>query len=669
LLKKQLIAGPDTQRLADAERHGDLSFAGDSSLISHSGRLIPYFTIDLLRRGKTRSFSSKAPQIWQNLPVRFSSTGTLATALAIGLAVALWAPWRTPSLPLRQSAIAPGAETTTDDDALNYGPSTVLSSDGSRLAFLGRDSQICVRRLDEQKAACLAGTEGARDPFFSPDGQWIAFFTATQLKKVPVAGGAVVALADVEQDRGGAWTESGAIYFTTFRGPIQSITATGGKPQPLTHLDLDDREVTQRWPQTLDHDRMVLYTAHTAGSGFEEAFGVLVNLRTGRRKVVHRGGFHYRYLPSGHIVYISLAGLYALPFDLARMRSELELNAQPSKILDNVANQPHTGGAQISFTESPSSHGEFLYAPAEPLGTSVISWMDRHGQTQPLLGRPGHYYGLSLSPDGTRVAFGLSDGRQSSIGIYDPKLDAPPQMTPMSGATAPIWTPDGQRVTYTMANNIFWQRADGAGVAQALTRSLNVQVPESWHPSGKILAFREFTGTNRNDIEILYLQGDEASGWKVKDSKTYLATDADEFGAAFSPDGRWLAYCSNGSGTYQVYVRPFPGPGDPWPVSRQGGTLPVWSHPQSAHGSRILYRALDGQIMSAAWAVHDGFFETDTAVAWTTGVPQDMGQVRGFDLHPDGQRLAVIALAPGQTEHRLVLAENFFDELRRRTRH
>jgi Tol biopolymer transport system component len=302
--------------------------------------------------------------------------------------------------------------------------------------------------------------------------------------------------------------------------------------------------------------------------------------------------------------------------------------------------------------------------------------MDRNGKTQPLLGRPDHYFGLSLSPDGTRVAYGLSDGRQSSIGIYDLRLDATPETIPetipptipTSSAAAPLWTPDGQRIVYTMNNNIFWQRADGAGVAQGLTRSLNVQVPESWHPSGRILAFREFTSTNRNDIKILELSGDEKSGWKVQQPKTYLGTDADEFGAAFSPDGRWLAYASNGSGRYQVYVRSFPGPGDPWPISMEGGTLPLWSRPNSKSGSHILYRDLDGQIMTADWAVHDGRFESERAVPWTTGVPLDMGQVRGFDLPLDGRRLAAITPAPAQTEHRLTLAMNFFDELRRQTR-
>jgi serine/threonine-protein kinase len=561
--------------------------------------------------------------------------------------------------PFRESVIESGAEVTADDDAANYGPSAVLSPDGSRLAFLGRDSEICVRRLDEGKAACLAGTAGARDPFFSPDGQWIAFFTATQLKKVPAGGGAVVPLVDVESDRGGAWAEDGTVYFTTQRGPVQRVADTGGKPQPLTRLDLDDREVTQRWPQTLDHGRMVLYTAHTTAGGFEEAFGVLRDLRTGRRKVVHRGGFHYRYLPSGHIVYISLAGLYALPFDLARMQANLEPNAAPTKILENVANQPQTGGAQISV----ANNGSFLYVPAESLGTSVISWMDRAGKTEPLLNRPDHYFGLSLSPDGTRVAYGLSDGRQSSIGIYDPKLDAPAQPIPVTGASAPLWTPNGRRIVYTTSNNIFWQRADGTGVAQSLTRSPNVQVPESWHPSGKILAFREFVPGNHNDIKILRLRGDEAAGWTPEEPTTYLDNKADEFGAAFSPDGRWLAYTSDGAGKYQVYVRPFPGPGMPWQVSMQGGMLPVWSR----HGSQILFRALDGRIMAATWALHDGLFETEQATEWTSGVPLDMGQVRGFDLPPDGRRLAAITQAPGQTERRLMLALNFFDEVRRRT--
>ena len=151
---------------------------------------------------------------------------------------------------------------------------------------------------------------------------------------------------------------------------------------------------------------------------------------------------------------------------------------------------------------------------------------------------------------------------------------------------------------------------------------------------------------SRNDIMILRLQSEGAETPYV-----FLGTPADEFGAAFSPDGQWLAYTSDGSGTPQVYVRPFPGPGPPWPVSLDGGTLPVWSR----GGNEILYRALDGRIMAATWAVHDGRFETRRPSAWTSGRPVDLGQVRAFDAHPDGRRLAAVIEAPESKQHRLVL--------------
>jgi Tol biopolymer transport system component len=591
----------------------------------------------------------------------------LTLALAAGLAVVLWLPRHAPPPAFRQVVIDAGAEAEADRDAVNYGPSAILSPDGSLLAFQGHDSRLYVRRLDELKALPLPGTEDARDPFFSPDGKWIAFFNKAQLRKVSSAGGqtgaGAVAVADVESDRGGAWAENGAIYFSTLRGPVMRAAADGvAKPQPLIRLNDDDREVTQRWPQALDHDRVVLYTANATAGDFEGAFGVVQNLQTGRRKVVHRGGFHYRYLPSGHIVFVSQAVLYAVPFDLTRM----ETTGEPAKILEGIASQPQTGGAQLSSADD----GSVLYVPAEP-GKSVISWLDHAGRTQPLLPAQDNYFGLSIAPDGKRLAFGVSDGRQANIGIFgifDQAQAAPRLLTSITSAAAPLWTPDGQRIVYTNSNNISWQRADGTGVAQRLTQSMNLQTPESWHPSGMLLAFREYKQPNRNDIRILHLKGDEASGWRVEDSTTFLSTSADEFGAAFSPDGRWLAYASDGSGRYQVYVRPFPGPGSPWPVSLDGGTLPVWSR----HGSQLLFRDPDGRIMTASWSVTEGRFETERPVPWTTGEagaskPLDFGQARGFDLHPDGQRLAVITMPVGQPDHRLVLALGFFDELRRRT--
>lgn len=525
--------------------------------------------------------------------------------------------------------VDPGAQASFDT---NFGPSAVLSPDGTKLAFVGGDGRIYVRKLDAPKAEAVPRTEGARDPFFSPDGLSIAFFTDTQLKKVAVSGGPVTTLCDAETARGGWWASDNAIWFATLRSTILRVSASGGKPEPLTKLNLDEREVTHRWPQSIDNGGMILFTANMEAGNFEQGFGVLQDLRTGRRRVIHRNGYHYRYIPGGYLVFMSQAGLFSVPLDLRSMETSGEL----VRLFDDVSSQPQNGGAQLSF----SANGTLLYVSGEVRGKTVINWIDRAGKTTPLLSKPDYYFGLSLSPDGQSVAFGLSDGRQSSIGVYHPKQGEPRSLTATRSSSAPLWS--GNYITYRTENTIMRQRADGMEVAQRLTLSNYAQVPDSWDPTGKILALRQYRGPDRNDILTIRI-GDNA--------KEFLATSANEFGAAFSRDGRWTAYTSDGSGRNQVYVRPSQRSGDPWLVSKGGGMLPVWTQ------SELLYRARDGQIMIAAYTVRNGRFESESPREWPNARPVDLGEIRSFDT--DGKRLAVIDLAPESRNHRLVMVTNF----------
>jgi len=549
------------------------------------------------------------------------------------------------------------------ENVLTHGPSAVLSPDGASLAFVGADGRLWTRRVDGGNATALAGTDGARDPFFSPDGAWIAFFTPKTLAKIPTAGGTVTPIMEIEAARGAWWGDHDTICYAGTRTAILRVSPAGEKLKPLTNLDLDDREVTQRWPQALDNGRLVLYTAHTKAGGFDEAFGVIQNLRTGRRKVVHRGGYFYRYLPSGHIVFILQSDLYAIPFDLGM----LDVDGPPVKMLEGVTADPTSGGAQISL----ASDGTLLYMNGGRPGKLALSWLNRTGERQPLTPLLDYYYGVSLSPDGTRVAFGTTDGSHGTIAVLDPSSQRATVLASFQGATAPIWTPDGKRVTYS-ADGIVWHGVDSPGRVDKLTHSTNIQIPESWHPSGTVLAFREFTYLKRNDIKLLTVHGSDVTGWTFDDPKPLLAskdpTKEGEFGAAFSPDGHWIAYTSDATGQRKVYVRSFPALGDPWSVSPEGGMLPVWSR----HGQQIFYRAKDGAMMAASWRVIDGRFETGAPVQWTSAASVDLDQVRGYDIDSSGHssetRLAAITPPPLQTDRHLVLLSGFLGELRRRTK-
>jgi serine/threonine-protein kinase len=214
--------------------------------------------------------------------------------------------------------------------------------------------------------------------------------------------------------------------------------------------------------------------------------------------------------------------------------------------------------------------------------------------------------------------------------------------------------------------NLYWQHADGTGEVQRLTESEHSQLPGSWHPSGKYLAFYEANPQTGNDIMILPMEGDEVSGWKPGKPTVFLNTAADELEPMFSPDGRWLAYQSNESGRPEVFVRPFPGPGGKWQISTApgGGAYPTWSRTRS----ELFYITADARIMVAPYTVEGASFKADKPRPWSARAIQRRPRLRSFDLHPDGERLAASVVGEAEIEaprDKVVFVFNFFDELRR----
>jgi len=608
------------------------------------------------------------------------AAGGLAVALAIVLA--LWAPWRAPTPPA-----ALRIEATVGVDAslvVDQGPAAVISPDGRLLVLVTQSptggSQLYVRHLDQLHGTPLSGTLNAHNPFFSPDSQWIGFFADGKLKKIAVTGGAAVALCDAQNGRGGWWGDDGTIVFqpntgATIGSVLQQIPGGGGKPEPSTVLS--EGEVAQRWPQLLPRGRGILYTASTAQGSYSDALIAVQPRQHGPRKVLVRGGYFGRYLASGHLVYLHDDTLFAAPLDLDR----LELAGPAVPILDHVSGSVLAGVGGGSAQVAVSDTGTAAYfSGGVTSGTLPIDWLDRAGKLTPLRSAPSDWSNPRFSPDGQRLAMDMYDGRQNDVWIYDWSRDATTRLTLEPGShMRPEWTPDGRRIAYSRLQpgsgatnfNLFWRRADGSGDAQRLASSQYPQAPGSWHPSGKFLAFTESSPTTSTDLMLLAIDGDESSGWKPGKVTPLLATPAREWNPAFSPDGRWLAYVSDESGTAEVYVRSFPGLSGKWLISTGGGNNPVWSRTRK----ELVYNTADPdfQIMVVSYTASADSFVPDKSRPWS-GVrhaprPRGLANVGGrpFDLHPDGERLAIAPTSEAQStaNDKIVFVFNFFDELRR----
>jgi Tol biopolymer transport system component len=603
--------------------------------------------------------------VWRRmLPWAVAGLGIVVAGLAA------WAPWRpAPAPPLStRLSVEVGAPV-----SLMVGGQSgaIISPDGTRFAYSALDAnqrrQIYVRAHDQLTATPLSGTDGARDIFFSPDGQWIGFFADNKLKKISTQGGAAVTLCDAPTARGGWWADDGTIVLAAGnRDPLVRVSESGGTPQPITKLDPARVEVTHRWPQVLPGSKAILFTAHTAGNGFDDSHIIVQNLKSGERKTLHQGGFHARYLPSGHVVYAFKGTLFGIPFDLDR----LEATGPPAPFQERVVTSSGGAGAQFAF----SNTGTFLYVPGEDrAGAVLLQWMDRAGKFTPLRAQPADYTNQRFSPDGKRLALVVNTGGESDIWIYEWERDTMTRFTFEPGFDGnPVWSPDGRRIAFSSerggTRGIYWQRADGTGEIQRLVESKNAVSPHSFSPDGKLLAYTESDPKTLGDIWLLPVEGDEKSEWKPGKARVFLNSPTWEIWPRISPDGRWLAYVSLESTQPEVYVRPLSGSGGKWQVSNAGGVMPKWAK----NGKELFFRTVDeSRIMVATYRATGESFQADKPSLWSEGRFLTRGTSVNFDLAPDGNRFAVLRLPESEQVDanridKFVLVMNAFEELRRR---
>jgi Tol biopolymer transport system component len=579
------------------------------------------------------------------------SVGTLL----LGAAIASLATWKlkpAPSpLPVIRTVInlPPGQQLA----GLDSGPAVALSPDGTQLAYVARQGgtqQIYLRAMDSQEAKPIAGTEGATAPFFSPDGQWIGFFAGGKLKKISVSGAAALFLGDATYSGGGSWSSQGMIAFAPSANvsALQQVPDAGGDPRPLTRVEKED--VSHRWPEFLPGGKAVLFAAGRTAVTFTNAQIAVQSVGAGQRRNLIQGASQPRYAPSGHLVYAQGGSLMAVPFDPQR----LEVTGTAVPVVEGVLQSPVAGAAQYSL----SATGLLVYVSGGVQATQLsLVWVNRHGAEEPVAAPERAYFAPHLSPDGRRVAVGITES-EFQTWLYDLSRETLTRFT-FEGNYNPVsvWAPDGKRIAFESNKegppNIFWQLADGSGGVERLNNSEYIQVPMSWSPDGKLLAFIEVNPTTGVDIWVLRM-GD-------RKAQPFLRTPFSEGAPRFSPDGHWLAYISNEAGHYEIYVQPYPGPGGKWQISTEGGTEPLWN----PNGRELFYRSGD-KMMAVDITTHPGFAAGKPRMLFEGPYELSPVQTDDYDVSPDGQRFLMLKPAERTAPTQINVVLNWFEELKRR---
>jgi serine/threonine-protein kinase len=518
-----------------------------------------------------------------------------------------------------------------------------LSPDGRDLVYVtasGGESRLVRRSLGRLEIEPLAGTEGARNPFFSPDGQWVGFVAGNSIKRVALAGGRPVTVCEVSAPGVAAWGPDDTIVFSSWRRGLFRVPAVGGTPVELTTLGrgVEGSESRERaglsehlLPEFLPGGEALLFSSFTPPATLNVE---LWHLGSGERRSLFPGT-SARYLAGGRIVFARGGDLWAVDFDL----ETLTVKGPPVKVLESIL---HTLDSYAQFAVT--RQGDLLYLPGEVLGLQrLLSWVDPDGSVRTLEAEPADYGFPSLSPDGRMVAVS-SLNPTSDIWLYDLARSSSTQFTFDAAVdVSPVWARGGDWLVFGCAAGMLtprlcWKSADGTGGVEPLTASANLQLPSAVTANGSTVIYNELAGDSGWDVWALDLDRDEA--------RVLVRSAANENGAALSPDGRWLAYQSDSSGRQEVYVSPYPATGSgTWQISKVGGQEAVWR----PDGKRLFFRGGDS-MMAVDIDDSSGFRAGRPEPLFDVGVSHDARRI--YDVAPDGSgfvmvREASFGSAPG----------------------
>ncbi len=592
------------------------------------------------------------------IPTQRKAAALVGWCAALAMGVLAATAWLVPddaplARPSHLSVMLPGSDVV---DAGLENLAIALSPDGQSLAYCARTGSainLYLRRLDQRDATKLPGTEGAYDPFFSPDGQWIGFFSNGKLRKVSVRGGIAIPLADSVESRSGAWVEEQTIVFVpTFGSPLMRLPAGGGTPEAVTTLIAEKRERTHRWPDVMPGGEWVLFTVGTIDSpgGYDGSNVEAVSLRTGERRVLVSGGRMARFAPPGHVVFARGGVLFAAPID----PRDPKVTTAPLPVLDGVGGEDTSGASHFSVSQD----GTLAYVPGAADDMDELVWVDMEGKIEPV-GAPLRLYNqVRVSPDGTQLLMAAGPARAAGdLWLYSLARGTMTRITFDQKCNSPYWTPDQRRVVYRAEAGAYQLKVltlDGSETPQVIHSDRDPVLVSGVTPDGSTVLFQKY-GSGVSDVLVVPIDGSAPA-------RPLWEEPFAQYGGMVSPDGRWLAYTSQEGSIDDIFIKPASGQGAKWQVSVDGGIVPLW-----APDGKELYYVHGDEMMAVS------IDAAETKI--TAGAPRKLFEfppgrraerdLRTFDITPDGKRFVVLRSAnPGLGRRQINVILNWSEELK-----